>query len=358
MNSVNVIIEGLQKRFSEKGAAAVSDASFEAPAGRITTLLGPSGSGKTTILRIIAGLESADQGRVLVGGEDVINTPVQRRGFGFVFQGFALFNHMTVRENIAFGLRTRRVPQADITARVNELLQLIQLEDYGERYPTQLSGGQKQRVGLARALAPRPKVLLLDEPFGALDTRVRVELREWLRQLHDATHLTTILVTHDQEEALDLSDQIVIVDGGRIQQVGAPEVVYEQPATPFVASFIGVANVLRGQVKAGLASIGSLSLQAPAHIPDGASVRAIVRPHDIRIVTGAHASALTGTTSAVVQRVVSLGSHVKLDLGLPNHDAVTVHVPRREFSELGLQQGERVVLDLNQARVFEEDYVI
>lgn len=358
MNAVNVLVEKLQKRFSEKGAAAVEGATFEAPAGRITTLLGPSGSGKTTILRIIAGLESADQGRVLVGGDDVIDIPVQRRGFGFVFQGFALFNHMTVRENIAFGLRTRRTAEAEIATRVDELLQLVQLEGYGGRYPTQLSGGQRQRVGLARALAPRPNVLLLDEPFGALDTRVRIELREWLRRLHEATHLTTILVTHDQEEALDLSDQIVIMDGGRIQQVGSPEEVYENPATPFVASFIGVANVLRGQVKAGQASIGSLSLQAPAHIPDGASVRAIVRPHDIRILPRAHASSPTGTTSAVVQRVVSLGAHVKLDLGLPNHDAVTVHVPRREFSNLGLEPGEKVVLDLNQARVFEEDYVI
>ena len=358
MNSVNVTVDGLSKRFSDKGSAAVSDASFQAPAGGITTLLGPSGSGKTTILRIIAGLETADQGRVLVGGQDVIDIPVQRRGFGFVFQGFALFNHMTVRENIAFGLRTRRTPEADIKARVDELLHLVQLEGFGERYPTQLSGGQRQRVGLARALAPRPQVLLLDEPFGALDTRVRVELREWLRRLHDATHLTTILVTHDQEEALDLSDQIVIVDSGRIQQVGAPETVYESPATPFVASFIGVANVLRGQVTAGRASIGSLSLQAPAHIPDGTSVRAIVRPHDIRILPRTTGAALSGTTAAVVQRVVSLGSHVKLDLGLPNQDAVTVHVPRREFSDLGLQQGEKVVLDLSQARVFEEDYVI
>jgi sulfate/thiosulfate transport system ATP-binding protein len=255
-------------------------------------------------------------------------------------------------------LRTKRTPTATIAARVAELLSLVQLEGFGERYPAQLSGGQKQRVGLARALAPRPKVLLLDEPFGALDTRVRVELREWLRQLHDATHLTTLLVTHDQEEALDLSDQIVILDEGRIQQVGTPEDVYENPATPFVASFIGVANVLHGQVKAGHASIGSLSLQAPAHIPDGTLVRAIVRPHDIRILPQTGASASLGTTEARVQRVVSLGAHVKLDLGLPNHDAVTVHVPRREFAPLGLQIGEQVLLDLNQARVFEEDYVI
>jgi sulfate transport system ATP-binding protein len=358
MSSMSVVVEELSKRFGGKGARAVSAASFEAPAGGITTLLGPSGSGKTTLLRIIAGLETADSGRVLVGGQDVTQVPVRRRGFGFVFQGFALFNHMTVHANIAFGLRAQRAPAAEIDDRVAELLRLVQLESFAERYPLQLSGGQRQRVGLARALAPRPKILLLDEPFGALDTRVRVELREWLRQLHDATHLTTILVTHDQEEALDLSDRIVVVDGGSIHQVGSPEEIYEQPATPFVASFIGVANVLRGQVWAGRASIGSLSLHAPAHIPDGASVRAIVRPHDIRILPASGAAAPTGTITAVIRRMVSLGAQVKLDLGLSSGDEVTVHVPRREFADMDLRQGEQVMLDLNQARVFEEDYVI
>jgi sulfate transport system ATP-binding protein len=355
---MKVLVEGLTKRFGAKGKNAVSAASFEAPAGGITTLLGPSGSGKTTILRIIAGLESADAGRVLVGGNDVTHVPVRSRGFGFVFQGFALFNHMTVRDNVAFGLRTQRVAESEVADRVSELLRLVQLEDYGGRYPLQLSGGQKQRVGLARALAPRPKILLLDEPFGALDTRVRVELRDWLRQLHAATHLTTLLVTHDQEEALDLSDRIVIMDGGAIHQVGSPEEIYEQPATPFVASFIGVANVLRGQVQAGRASIGSVSLQVPAHIRDGANVRAIVRPHDIRILPRRSAAGPLGTTTAVVRRIVSLGAQIKLDLGLPSLDDVTVHVPRREFADLSLREGEQVMLDLNQARVFEEDYAI
>lgn len=310
------------------------------------------------MLRIIAGLETADAGRVRVGSADVTEVPVQKRGFGFVFQGFALFGHMTVADNIAFGLRTHRVPRAEANNRVAELLQLVQLEDYGQRYPAQLSGGQRQRVGLARALAPRPMVLLLDEPFGALDTRVRVELREWLRRLHEATHLTTILVTHDQEEALDLSDQLVIMDGGKIQQVGAPAEIYERPATPFVASFLGVANVLRGQVRAGRATMGSLSMQAPAHIRDGASVRVIVRPHDIRVLPNTSAALPTGANNAVIRRVVSLGAYVKLDLSLPNRDLITVHVPRREFANLALEQGEQIVLDLSEARVFEEDYAI
>ena len=260
--SNDLVVEQLAKRFATH-SPAVANASFTAPAGGITTLLGPSGSGKTTVLRIIAGLETADAGRVRVGSADVTEVPVQKRGFGFVFQGFALFGHMTVADNIAFGLRTHRVPRAEANNRVAELLQLVQLEDYGQRYPAQLSGGQRQRVGLARALAPRPMVLLLDEPFGALDTRVRVELREWLRRLHEATHLTTILVTHDQEEALDLSDQLVIMDGGKIQQVGAPAEIYERPATPFVASFLGVANVLRGQVRAGRATMGRCPCKLP-----------------------------------------------------------------------------------------------
>ena len=201
---MNVRVENLSKRFRESGAPAVSTASFEAPAGGITTLLGPSGSGKTTVLRIIAGLEAADAGRVLVGGEEITAVPVQKRGFGLVFQGFALFSHMTVRENIAFGLRTRRTGRAELAARVAELLALVQLEGHADRYPAELSGGQRQRVGFARALAPQPRLLLLDEPFGALDTRVRAELREWLRLHHEATQLTTLLVTHDQEEALDI----------------------------------------------------------------------------------------------------------------------------------------------------------
>ena len=357
---MNVRVEGLTKNFATRASPAVFQADFEAVSDGITTLLGPSGSGKTTILRIIAGLESADAGRVMVGGEDITSIPVQKRGFGFVFQSFALFGHMTVRENIAFGLRAQHAPKDQIEARVTELLGLVQLEGYGERYPGQLSGGQRQRVGFARALAPRPKLLLLDEPFGALDTRVRLELREWLRRLHAATHLTTILVTHDQEEALDLSDRIVVMDGGRIQQVGSPNDVYESPATPFVASFIGSANVLRGRVSAGYAQVASLSLDVPANTPDGTAVRAVVRPHDIRIGRAVNGDNSGNRRTAVgrISRMVSLGPHVKLDLALTTGDLVTVHVARREYEGLGLVDGEPVLVDMESARVFLEDYVI
>jgi sulfate transport system ATP-binding protein len=240
------------------------------------------------------------------------------------------------------------------------LLKLVQLEGYGDRYPGQLSGGQRQRVGFARALAPRPRLLLLDEPFGALDTRVRLELREWLRLLHEATHLTTILVTHDQEEALDLSDRIVVMDAGRIQQVGSPNEIYQSPATPFVASFIGSANVLRGRVSAGYAQVASLSLDVPANTPDGTAVRAIVRPHDIRIERAGNGNSVCSRRAAAgrISRMVNLGAHVKLDLALTTGDAVTVHVARREYDSLGLVAGESVLVDLESARVFVEDYVI
>ena len=233
---MKVVVDQVTKRFTLKGTPAVFEASFEAPSGGVTTLLGPSGSGKTTLLRIIAGLESADEGRVLVEGEDVTRTPVGKRRFGFVFQTFALFNQLTVRENIAFGLQAQGVRRPSIAPRVEELLEMVQLEGLGGRYPDQLSGGQRQRVGFARALAPYPKLLLLDEPFGALDARVRAEMRAWLRDLHEATHLTTLLVTHDQEEALELSDQIVVMDKGRVHQVGTPRQVYDQPASSFVAA--------------------------------------------------------------------------------------------------------------------------
>jgi sulfate transport system ATP-binding protein len=358
---MKVRVERLTKRFGAKGVPAVHGATFEAADGGITTLLGPSGSGKTTILRIIAGLETSDDGRVFVGEEDIVNIPARKRGFGFVFQNFALFDHMNVRENIAFGLRVRRFSKADIQSRVDELLGLVQLEGYGERYPSQLSGGQRQRVGFARALAPHPKLLLLDEPFGALDARVRAELREWLRRLHDATHLTTIMVTHDQEEALDLSDRLVVMDRGRIQQVGTPTEVYASPATSFVASFVGSANVLRGRVVDGRAQFAATSLRIPCDITDGVFVSAVVRPQDIRIArpsAESNKSAELQRTTGRIQRIVDLGTHVKLDLGLTTHELVTVHVSRKEFETLALSQGESVLIDLDSARVFVEDYTV
>ena len=358
---MKVRVEGLTKQFGAQGVPAVHEATFEVAEGGITTLLGPSGSGKTTILRIIAGLETADDGRVLVGDEDIIKIPARKRGFGFVFQNFALFDHMSVRENIAFGLRVRRAAKAEIQSRVDELLGLVQLEGFGDRYPGQLSGGQRQRVGFARALAPRPKLLLLDEPFGALDARVRAELREWLRRLHGVTHLTSIMVTHDQEEALDLSDRLVVMDRGKIQQVGTPTEIYASPATSFVASFVGSANVLNGVVQKGRAQFAATSLSVPGSISDGVKVRAVVRPHDIRIErASAEQQVLAEPRRSIgrIKRIVDLGTHVKLDLGLTTHELVTVHVSRREFETLGLLQGESVLVDLDNARVFVEDYIV
>ena len=352
---MNVVVEKLTKRFTLNGTPAIFEASFEAPSGGVTTLLGPSGSGKTTLLRIIAGLEHADEGRVLVGDREITDVPVRRRGFGFVFQTFALFNQLTVRENIAFGLDVQGVRGERARQRVDELLALVQLEGLGGRYPEQLSGGQRQRVGFARALAPHPKLLLLDEPFGALDTRVRAELRDWLRELHEATQVTTLLVTHDQEEAMELSDRIVVMDKGRVHQVGSPREVYDAPATPFVASFVGTANVLRAQVKDGRASVGALAIAVPDDIPDGSNVRAIVRPHDVRITKGEGAGA---RAVARVRRIVSLGASVKLDLGLSSGEVVVVQLTRRELEEMHLVLGDAVMIDLDEARVFVDDYAI
>ena len=240
--NVGILVHSLSKRYG--AFQAVKNVSFEVPAGQLVALLGPSGSGKSTILRIIAGLESADAGSVVLTGEDATRLPVQDRGVGFVFQHYALFRHMSVRDNIAFGLRVRKLPRAEIKARVAELLDLVQLSGYAERYPSQLSGGQRQRVALARALAPRPKVLLLDEPFGALDAKVRDELRAWLRRLHDEVHVTSLFVTHDQREAFEVADQIVVLNEGHVQQVGPAQELYEKPHSPFVAQFLGQVNIL------------------------------------------------------------------------------------------------------------------
>jgi sulfate transport system ATP-binding protein len=279
-----------------------------------------------------------------------------------VFQGFALFNHMSVRGNIAFGLRTRKWPKDAIEKRVEELLHLVQLDGLGDRYPSQLSGGQKQRVGFARALAPKPRLLLLDEPFGALDARVRAELRMWLLHLHASTHLTTLLVTHDQDEALELSDRIVVMDEGRVHQVGTPEEIYESPATAFVASFVGSANLLSGHVENGRAAVGTVSLYMPTDAPEGARVNAYVRPHDIHLsrhdTTEGGALNQSGSAPAHIVRVAVVGGQVKLDLRLSARDKVTVHISRREFDALGVKEGDTVHFNLNNTRVFVEDYVI
>jgi sulfate transport system ATP-binding protein len=353
---MSVIVEQLTKHFTAGGTPAVSEVSFHAPSGAITTLLGPSGAGKSTLLRLIAGLELPDSGSVRIEGVDCTHLPVQQRGIGVVFQSYALFKHMTVRENIAFGLETRRLPRAEVEARVDEMLRLIQLEDLGKRYPTQLSGGQRQRVAFARALAIRPKLLLLDEPFGALDTRVRVELREWLHSLHEQTGVTTLLVTHDQEEALEISQHVVVLSEGRVAQAGPPEDIYDRPATPFVASFVGGTTVLRGHVRSGRTQVGSLVMQAPNSAREGQAVHAFVRPHDIKI-----AKPPQGTTEPVtgrVERLKSVGGYVKVLLKLPTGETVTVEVPRAEFEDLGVVEGDRVYADVKTATVFVGDFAI
>ncbi|MFL5356575.1 sulfate/molybdate ABC transporter ATP-binding protein [Archangium sp.] len=353
---MSVIVEQLTKRFTAAGTPAVSDVSFQAPPGAITTLLGPSGAGKSTLLRLIAGLELPDSGSVRIEGVDCTHLPVQKRGIGVVFQSYALFKHMTVRQNIAFGLETRRQPRAEIEARVDEMLRLVQLEELGQRYPGQLSGGQRQRVAFARALAIRPKLLLLDEPFGALDSRVRVELREWLQELHEQTGVTTLLVTHDQEEALEISQHVVVLSDGRVAQAGPPEEIYDRPATPFVASFVGGTSVLRGLVRSGRAEVGTLVVKAPQSAREGEAVHAFVRPHDIKIAKPANGD--SGPSTMLVERLKSVGGYVKVLLKLPSGEMVTVEVPRSEFDNLGVVEGDHVHADVRMANVFLGDFTI
>ncbi len=297
------------KRFGE--FVAVDDVSISVPTGSLTALLGPSGSGKSTLLRVVSGLEQPDAGRVVIEGSDVTGLPPQRRGIGFVFQHYAAFKHMTVRKNVAFGLEIRRRPCAEIKTRVDELLELVQLTGLAKRYPGQLSGGQRQRMALARALAVEPTVLLLDEPFGALDARVRKELRAWLRRLHEEVHVTTIFVTHDQEEAMEIADQIVLMNQGRVEQVGGARDLYEQPANEFVMSFIGPVS----------------------HFGEE-----LVRPHDIDVRREPNGSA----ERATVERVVHLGFEVRADLALEDGREVWVQMTRDEAKALDLRQGAQV----------------
>ncbi len=353
---MSVRVEHLGKRFVRRGTPAVHGASFTVETGSITTLLGPSGSGKTTVLRMIAGLEEPDDGKVLIHDVDHTRTPAQHRGIGFVFQGYALFAHLSVRDNVAFGLAVQKRPRAEIDARVTELLQLVQLADLGARMPSQLSGGQRQRVAFARALATRPKLLLLDEPFGALDARVRLELRQWLRTLHERTQVTTILVTHDQDEALELSDQIVLMHEGRVVQKGAPHELYDRPATAFVASFIGNASVLRGEVKDGRASLGVSSVSAPGGATNGTHVAAYVRPADVKLARATDDA--PGVSLALVSHLTRVGGYVKVELRLSTNEAMTVQLSRAEVEALCLAEGDRVIVDLGEAKVFVDDYAI
>jgi sulfate transport system ATP-binding protein len=357
---LSLVVRNLTKRFTARGTPAVADVSFSAPAGGITTLLGPSGSGKSTVLRVVAGLEQPDSGQVLFGSDDVTNLPAQKRGLGFVFQSYALFKHMNVRKNIAFGLGVRKADKEATRRKVDELLTLVQLDGLGERYPTQLSGGQRQRVAFARALAIEPKMLLLDEPFGALDAQVRVELRDWLRRFHDEHHVTTLLVTHDQEEAAEVSDHVVVMHEGRVAQAGTPREIYDRPATPFVAAFVGGANVLRGQMIDGRVSVGALAVGVAAGsgavAPEGSAVSAYVRSHDVSLTKA------DGSTPEVavahVERMAWLGGYVKLSLKLPDGSPMTVEMPKSEVESLAIAEGDRVLANLRDAKVFVEDYSI
>jgi sulfate transport system ATP-binding protein len=283
--------------------------------------------------------------------------PARARGVGFAFQSYALFDHMTVHDNIGFGLRIRKMARAQIDARVRELLALVKLPSFGTRYPSQLSGGQRQRVALARALAIRPKVLLLDEPFGALDARVRVELREWLSDFQTETGVTTILVTHDQEEAFELSEHVVLLQDGKVVQAGSPHDLYDRPATPFVASFLGGANVLRGRMRDGRADMGSFAVEGPAGAENGVSVQAFVRPQDIRIEKPTD-EPVANVQLARIERMTRIGGNVKLAIRLGTGESVTVQMAKTEIDGLGVEPGDRVMVDLKEAKVFVEDYTI
>jgi sulfate/thiosulfate transport system ATP-binding protein len=354
---MSVTVNGLVKTFSSGAeVAAVDGVSFVAPQGKVTSLLGPSGSGKSTLLRLIAGLEEPDAGAIEIEGRDVTRVPVKRREVGFVFQSYALFRHMTVRDNIAFGMEIRRAEKSAIDARVKELLGLVQLEGYEGRFPSQLSGGQRQRIALARALATEPKVLLLDEPFGALDAQVRIELREWLVEFHEKTGVTTLLVTHDQEEALELSQHVVLLHQGKVAQAGAPHELYDNPASPFVASFLGGANVVRTRVQGGRAEIGSRGIAAPHGTLDGTEVRAFVRPHEVRLAKPSESD--SELELGTVDRLARIGGNIKLTVTLPSGDAMSVQVSKSELDTLGIQLGDRVMVDVTSAKVFADDYTI
>ncbi len=339
-------VEGLCKSFGP--FEAVKDVSFTAEGGSITALLGPSGSGKSTVLRMIAGLEEPTAGRIWMEGEEHTFKAVQERRVGFVFQHYALFRHMTVAQNVAFGLAVRKVSRADQSSRVDELLDLVHLSGFRDRYPDQLSGGQRQRVALARALAPRPKVLLLDEPFGALDAKVRQDLRRWLDELHREIGVTSLLVTHDQDEALELANRIVVMHEGKVEQIGSPDEVYNDPATAFVAGFVGSSNVLHGHVVDGHVQFGDHRVSGADHLDEGAAARAFVRPHDVRVST---AERNGGSVRATVERLVTLGWLSRVSLRLPDGQVLVAELPRDELD--GVVEGSTVWVDLRRAKAFD-----
>ncbi len=349
---MSIQVHNIHKAFGD--FVALDNLTLDFPSGELVALLGPSGCGKTTLLRVIAGLEQADSGRVLLDGEDASDTHVRERQVGFVFQHYALFRHMTVFDNVAFGLRmkprSQRPSEAEIKRKVHELLSLVQLDWLADRFPAQLSGGQRQRIALARALAVEPRVLLLDEPFGALDAKVRKELRRWLRRLHDELHITSIFVTHDQEEALEVADRVVLMNHGRVEQIGAPDAVYAQPATPFVYGFLGAANRFEGSGSAGGIAVGAAQLSRQPAGHDG-RVIAFVRPHELDIVPGEHGDGIP----ARISRVLTLGALTRVELEGRDELAgqlFDVELPAGSTLAAGLATGQPVRLKPRSVRVF------
>jgi sulfate/thiosulfate transport system ATP-binding protein len=321
---MSILINNVSKNFGE--FQALSNINLEVKPNTLVALLGPSGSGKSTLLRTIAGLENPDSGQIVINGKDTTKVDIRQRNIGFVFQHYALFKHLTIRENIAFGLEIRKTPKNQIKNKVRELLNLIQLEGLGDRYPSQLSGGQRQRVALARALAVQPQVLLLDEPFGALDAKVRKELRAWLRRLHDEVHITSVFVTHDQEEAMEVADEIVVMNQGKIEQIGTPAEIYDHPTSPFVMKFIGEVNILPSH-----ASI--FTNETNNHH----SSEIFVRPHELDISLEDNGI----RTKAIVKRVIHLGWEIQAELTIDNWE-ITAHLSREEYDRLKLYQDQVV----------------
>ncbi len=372
---MSIEIRNVSKNFGD--FRALRDVSLHVESGELVALLGPSGCGKTTLLRIIAGLESADAGSIFFSGEDTTDVHVRDRQVGFVFQHYALFRHMTVFENVAFGLRVRpratRPPEAQIQAKVHELLGLVQLDWLADRYPAQLSGGQRQRIALARALAVEPRVLLLDEPFGALDAKVRKELRRWLRRLHDELHVTSIFVTHDQEEALEVADRVVLMNSGVIEQVGSPQEVWDHPASPFVYGFLGDVNLFHGRAHQGEIHLEGLQLSSPEHAQaQDAKAFAYVRPHDLEVTrytpgAGVDAAGRPRGLVARLVRAIVVGPIARLEL-LPVEEStagaagaagadplVEAQIPAQQFKDMGLAEGDTLVVTPRHARVFVEN---
>jgi sulfate transport system ATP-binding protein len=351
---MSIIIENVNKHFGS--FHALQDVNLTIPTGELVALLGPSGCGKTSLLRIIAGLEQPDSGSIRFNGEDTTKRHVRERGVGFVFQHYALFHHMTVFDNVAFGLtvkpKSERPRREAIRAKVNELLELVQLGFVADRYPNQLSGGQRQRIALARALAVEPKVLLLDEPFGALDANVRKELRRWLRRLHDEIHVTSVFVTHDQEEAMEVSSRVVVMNKGRIEQVGTPDEVYEQPQTAFVSRFLGGVNLFHGRVHNGWAHIGDLKAPAPenAALEPGSTAVVHLRPHEIDLSPEPQGS----IGAALVSSIFTVGPMVRIELEREGGEdgLVEVELTRERYLQSPLTLGTRVFIKPRNLRVF------